>query len=121
MTNTTANAGGSSIAQQTLVLLAELEQVMQANQLWDAAAPEPQRLLSSQPFATDTLDFYQWVQFIMIPSLQQCVAEQKPLPNKIAVSPMAIEVWRGQLKTYRDVILALKAIDELLDGHHDRH
>lgn len=110
-----------SIVQQTLNLLAQLEADLQAANLWDKQTPKPAQLMSTQPFATDTLDFHQWVQFIMIPSLRQCVQQRKPLPTKIAVSPMAIEVWKGQLKEHRDIILTLKAIDELLDGHHERH
>ncbi|WP_157981229.1 YqcC family protein [Aliidiomarina iranensis] len=111
----------NSITQKTLDHLEDLEQHLKAQALWDEAMPEPSRLLSSQPFASDTLEFYQWIQFIMIPSLRQCVEQRKPLPNKIAVSPMAVEVWKGKLKEHRQIILALKAIDELLDGHHGRH
>lgn len=110
-----------SVTQKTLALLEELETQLKAQELWDDGMPEPARLMSTQPFASDTLEFYQWVQFIMIPSLRQCVEQQNPLPNKIAVSPMAVEVWKGKLKEHRQVILVLKAIDELLDGHHGRH
>lgn len=110
-----------SVAQQTLDLLEELEVQLKSQNLWDHKIPEPSRLMSTQPFASDTLEFYQWIQFIMIPSLRQCVEQQNPLPNKIAVSPMAIEVWKGNLKEHRHIILVLKSIDELLDGHHGRH
>ncbi|EGN75644.1 hypothetical protein A28LD_0689 [Idiomarina sp. A28L] len=103
------------------MLLEELETHLKAQKLWDDSMPEPSRLMSTQPFASDTLEFHQWVQFIMIPSLRQCVEQQNPLPNKIAVSPMAVEMWKGRLKEHRQVILVLKAIDELLDGHHGRH
>ncbi|RUO38197.1 hypothetical protein CWE13_00665 [Aliidiomarina shirensis] len=110
-----------SVAQETLALLEALEAELKAQQLWDDTMPEPSRLMSTQPFASDTLEFYQWLQFIMIPSLRQCVEQRKPLPNKIAVSPMAVEVWKGKLKEHRQIILVLKTIDELLDGHHGRH
>lgn len=123
MANSSANkpVAAKSIAQQTLTLLAQLEADLQTAELWQKQMPKPAQLMSSQPFATDTLDFHQWVQFIMIPSLRQCVQQRKPLPTKIAVSPMALEVWKGQLKAHREIILTLKAIDELLDGHHERH
>jgi len=110
-----------SIAQQTLVILDSLEDELKSLELWQSEPPAPSALQSSQPFAGDTLDFHQWLQFVLIPTLQTMIEQRQALPNAIAISPMAIEVWRGSLRDYRQVILQLKALDELLDGHHARH
>lgn len=110
-----------SIAAQALEILEQLEVELKAAQLWQAQPPSLQALQSTAPFASDTLDFHQWLQFILIPTLNQLVEQRAALPNAIAISPMAIEVWRGQLREHRQIILQLKALDELLDGHHARH
>ncbi|WP_194755842.1 YqcC family protein [Aliidiomarina indica] len=116
-----AQSTSGSLAEQTAHLLNELEAALKDQELWDAHRPAPEKLQSTTPFASDTLDFYQWLQFIMIPTLRQRIEQREALPNKIAVHPMAIEVWRGQLREHKHIILSLKAIDSLLDGHHDRH
>lgn len=110
-----------SVAERTLKLLTELEHSLKEHSLWDATPPSPRALQSTLPFATDTLEFYQWLQFIMIPALRQRIQTKQSLPNAISVHPMAIEVWRGQLREYKTIILTLKEIDTLLDGHHGRH
>ncbi|TRW49565.1 YqcC family protein [Aliidiomarina halalkaliphila] len=110
-----------SVSKQTMHLLQELKASLQARSLWDTQRPPLEKLQSTTPFASDTLAFYQWLQFIMIPTLQQRIEQRQPLPNSIAVHPMAIEVWRGQLREHKEIILLLKALDNLLDGHNDRH
>ncbi|MCL4408963.1 MAG: YqcC family protein [Gammaproteobacteria bacterium] len=110
-----------SIAAQTLDILEQLEAELKAAKLWQAKPPSVQALQSSAPFASDTLDFHQWLQFILIPTLNNLIDQRAALPNAIAISPMAVEVWRGQLREHRQIILQLKALDELLDGHHARH
>lgn len=114
-------ASSGSVVQQTAQLLQDLEASLKARSLWDSRWPPLDKLQSTIPFASDTLEFYQWLQFIMIPTLQQRIDQRQPLPNKIAVHPMAIEVWRGQLREHKEIILVLKALDQLLDGHHERN
>lgn len=114
-------ASSDSVVQQTAQLLQDLEASLKARSLWDSSWPSVDKLQSTIPFASDTLEFYQWLQFIMIPTLQQRIDQRQPLPNKIAVHPMAIEVWRGQLREHKEIILVLKALDQLLDGHHERN
>lgn len=108
-----------SVAEHTLQLLEQLEGSLKQNALWMPTAPSPAALQSKLPFATDTLEFHQWLQFIMIPNLRQRIALEQPLPNKISVYPMAVEVWRGKLREHHAILLTLKNLDKLLDGHHE--
>ena len=102
--------------QQLLELLRALRDEMQQAQLWDAQAPSQKALRSKQPFAYDTLEFYQWLQFIFIPTLKEQLDKKKPLPTRLEISPMAEEAWRGDWKNTRQVILVLRKIDEMFNS-----
>lgn len=97
-------------------LLIDLQQELRQLDLWQQESPPMNALRSTQPFAVDTLDFHQWLQFIMIPRLQAIVVERGPLPSSMAVSPMAVQVYKGQLKTYRNLISCLRDIDTVVSG-----
>lgn len=101
---------------QTDRLLTAVETELQALELWEESPPASHKLQSTEPFATDTLAFHQWLQFIMIPGLKHRVKQQQHLPTQIAVSPMAIQVYRGELRRHRQLIQRLKELDILLSG-----
>ncbi|RTE86988.1 MULTISPECIES: YqcC family protein [Gammaproteobacteria] len=103
----------SDFKQQLSALIRELRDEMQGAELWDSKAPSQKALKSTQPFAYDTLEFYQWLQFIFIPNMKERIDKKKPLPNRLEVSPMAEEAWRGNWKERRQVILVLRKIDEM--------
>lgn len=103
--------------QQVQDLLEQLEAELKAVNLWQQQSPAPEALLSNQPFAVDTLDFHQWIQFIMIPRMQWLIAQRQPLPAQMAVSPMAVQVYKGQLKEHRQVIACLREIDTVVTGN----
>lgn len=102
--------------QQVQRLLIDLQLELRQLDLWQQDSPPVSALRSTQPFAVDTLEFHQWLQFIMIPRLQAIVIERGPLPANMAVSPMAAQVYKGQLKTYRKLISCLRELDAKVSG-----
>ena len=64
----------------------------------------------------DTLDFHQWLQFILLVRLRQMLALQMPLPQQIALYPMATEVYNQSLQTYAQLLECLAELDEALPG-----
>lgn len=100
-------------AEQTAQLLKQIREQLQAHGLWDAEPPSAQALQSTQPFAVDTLDFHQWLQFIMIPEFEHRLAHDIPLPHGFSISPMAEEAWRGKWAERRELILLLRQFDTL--------
>lgn len=102
--------------QQVHQLLIQLQRELRIVNLWQQDAPSAQALSSVEPFAVDTLEFHQWLQFIMLPRMQAIVAQQLPLPENMAVSPMAEHVYRGQLQKYRSLIACLRELDVLVTG-----
>lgn len=109
---------GQSIQLQTQTLLKELALGMRQNSLWAEQPLQPEALLSIAPFACDTMSFEQWLQFVYIPKLQELVDQQRPLPNKIAVLPMAEEVFKNN-GNVAVVMSILGQLDNLLasQGH----
>lgn len=102
--------------QQVNQNLQALRDALQKLSKWQSVPPPAQALRSTQPFAVDTLDFHQWLQFIMIPRMQALVDERQPLPASIAISPMAVQVYKGDLKRHRELIAILRELDKVLSG-----
>ena len=100
-------------AKKTSQLLAKLREQLQETNLWEETPPAPEQLKSTEPFAVDTLEFHQWLQFIMIPEFEHRIQNRIDLPRGFAVSPMAEESWRGKWGERREIILTLRALDEL--------
>lgn len=97
--------------------LFELERELRALDLWESRKPTPEALASTQPFAVDTLEFYQWLQFIFIPRLFRLVEYRAPLPASCRVAPMAEEFFRPREEEGREVIRLLERIDRLITDH----
>lgn len=95
-------------------LLISLERALRAQRRWGRNSPGEDALQSTQPFAFDTLDFDQWLQWVFVPKLHHLLAEQLPLPQRCAVRPMAEEVYDPVDPAARRLITIIAEIDDLL-------
>ena len=71
---------------------------------------------STQPFAIDTLEFYQWLQFIFLPTMYQLLEDGQDLPTECAIAPMAEEFFRGTELPSLQLELTLARVDKILTG-----
>lgn len=95
-------------------ILIDIEKKLHELQLWDEVEPSAEALASVQPFAVDTLNFPQWLQFIFIPRMFYLLETQKPLPSNCGIAPMA-EQYFSVLALYSAPLIAhLQRIDDLL-------
>jgi len=94
--------------------LFELEGELRALALWQSQKPSAQALASREPFAVDTLEFYQWLQFVFIPRLEQVAQGRAPVPQNCGVAPMAEEFFRAREEDAAALIQVLAAIDDLI-------
>tara|TARA_B100001094_G_scaffold192495_1_gene186352 strand:- start:4180 stop:4491 length:312 start_codon:yes stop_codon:yes gene_type:complete len=78
-------------------ILLDIESELKALKLWQEEEIDPQLLRSAEPFCCDTLNFEQWLQFILIPKMHALLTQQQPLPKKALIAPMAEHVWQNQL------------------------
>lgn len=98
-------------------LLASLEAEMRAQGRWDRHPPSAEALCSTEPFAVDTLNFDQWLQWILLPRLSELLMRQLPLPADCAIRPMAEEVYDGDDPAATRLVVIIGEIDALLTGH----
>ena len=95
-------------------ILIDIEKELRELRLWEFESPSEEALLSTQPFAIDTLNFPQWLQFIFIPRLYFMVEQRSPLPDVSGVKPMAEEYFFVLNLNSANLIAHLDRIDNLL-------
>ncbi|WP_269619581.1 YqcC family protein [Zhongshania aquatica] len=101
-------------------ILIDIEAELRRIGCWDAKSPPPNALRSEQPFSIDTLNFAQWLQFILIPRMGFLIDQQEVLPSASGIAPMAEEYFSGLGLPAANLIATLQAMDALLgsDGNH---
>ena len=98
-------------------LLVKIEAEMRAWSLWSATPPADSALQSVQPFCIDTLSFWEWVQWIMVPRFRQMIDLGQPLPQNSDMTPIASEaVVSSGIKSSK-LIDYFTALDQLLTRH----
>ena len=73
----------SAIAAQLIDLEAALRQL----DLWSDESPSQEALSSEQPFAMDSLEFEEWLQFIFLPTLYEVLASGGALQSGARLRP----------------------------------
>lgn len=99
-----------------LSILDELELTLQRLQLWQQEPPSQEALASRMPFCLDTLEFHQWLQFVLLVRFRQMIADGVMLPTQIALYPMASEVYKEALLERQSLLEVLAMLDEALTG-----
>lgn len=96
------------------VTLAVIERELRRLDAWESIMPTPERLASEVPFAHDTLEFTQWVQWIFLPRFRAVLEGGHPLPTSCAITPVAedaVEKLAGDTDALLD---AIREIDRLV-------
>ena len=102
--------------QRVSQILEQLELELKRLDLWQESAPAAEALASTLPFCVDTLEFHQWLQFVLLLRLRQILLLQMPLPTQIAIYPMATEVYKQSRPHHEQLIACLAELDEALTG-----
>ena len=96
-------------------LLIDLEAQLRELNLWEQQRPTAQALASTQPFAVDTLNFTQWLQFVFIERMRFVLERNLELPTACQIEPMAQEYFKALNYADGDLLNSLSAIDRLLN------
>jgi uncharacterized protein YqcC (DUF446 family) len=96
-------------------LLLDLEAALRNAGLWEAQAPAPAALASTQPFCIDTLDFTQWLQFVFLPRIRELLDNQLPLPDRCAIAAMAEMDFSARARRCDTLVAVLRRIDALIE------
>lgn len=92
------------------LLLKQLEDMLRRAELWDKHQPSTTALASQQPFALDTLEPQQWLQWIFIPLMKMKI-ETNQIPRNCVISPYFEQVWQNDDSKNR-LIALLQQIDK---------
>ena len=99
--------------QQTRLYLQHLQHTMERLALWQSVPPENAAFLSEQPFALDTMNPTEWLQWIFIPRMHALVESQAPLPRHIAISPYLEEALKEE-DYLAELLIPIMEIEKLL-------
>ncbi|MGF1773937.1 YqcC family protein [Vibrio wakamikoensis] len=93
------------------LLLVELKQQLKKHSLWQLNAPNIVALSSQQPFAVDTLEPQEWLQWIFIARMESLIEAGGDTPKGFEITPYFEEVWKRRPEL-AEVLMVLKQIDE---------
>jgi len=96
-------------------LLAAIEAELKQTSLWNDLKPSADALASTTPFCLDTMPFSDWLQFVFLVKMKQLVVMQMPLPENIAIHPMAEEAFKPVVADTRELLALILAFDQLLN------
>lgn len=92
----------------------DLEAALRQLGLWQEHAPPSEALTSTQPFAVDTLDFHQWLQFMFLPGLRTVITQDLIMPAVCSVLPMAEETLKDNPLPVSELLATLATLDALV-------
>lgn len=96
--------------------LLRLEAALGEQGIWQSVAPEIGAFDSTQPFCMDTLEPFEWLQWVLIPRMHALLDSGQPLPQAFAIAPY-YEIALDAGHPARDVILLqLQQLDALFAG-----
>lgn len=95
-------------------ILLRLEAELRRLGLWQQKPPSAEALASELPFCCDTLDFHQWLQFVLIERMKTLIEAGQPLPTQSGIAPLAEEWFAGTDTDSRQLIGLLEEFDNLL-------
>lgn len=92
-------------------ILNELEQQMRHLEVWQNTRPTDEALASSEPFAIDTLQPEQWLQWIFIVKIRQMIERKQALPQGFEMAPYFSEVWKER-QDMQSMLMLIESIDK---------
>lgn len=100
---------------QTKRHLDELQQTMQRLNLWKTIPPAQEAFLSEEPFALDTMEPEEWLQWVFIPRMHALLESGAELPSQVAISPYIEEALK-EFDDLADLLAPLVALETLLQN-----
>ena len=90
----------------------ELETALKRLHRWDEMSLPPEKFEDMGAFGANTMTFEQWLQFVLIPRIQEIIADKGEFPTGSMLAPYAIRVLDGDPDGYElhDILYALDAL-----------
>lgn len=98
---------------QVKQLLNEIELEMQRIALWQSLPPPAEAFLSEQPFAIDTMQSHQWLQWIFLPRMRAVIETSNDIPRNFALYPYFEESLK-EADNASNLLRLIKTLDQLV-------
>jgi uncharacterized protein YqcC (DUF446 family) len=96
----------------------KIEQELRHRGAWKDEPPPEAAFQSTRAFYGDTMSFYQWLQFVLLPRIRQVVAERGSFPPQSRVGAYAVRELDG-CNDASELITLLSSFDHFIEtGRH---
>lgn len=92
--------------------LVMIKEEMQHIELWQNRPPPIDAFSSEQPFAVDTMQAHEWLQWVFMPRMQALIEAKTVLPRGFALSPYFEEALKEQTDSVK-LLTLIKQLDEI--------
>ena len=95
--------------------LSNIEIELKRLKLWSDGKNRPvdEAFLSTTPFFMDSMEFHQWLEFVLIPRFYTLIKNGEALPSGVKIHPYAQEIYRGKWQEYKHLIQKIIEFDKL--------
>lgn len=103
--------------EQVVLSLSNIKTELDKLGLWSNGRNRPNEIafLSGMPFCMNTMEFHQWIEFVLYPRMMEIVNSDNPLPERVLIHTYAQEIYRGRWQEYKDLIKTLMEFDKIFD------
>lgn len=100
-------------------ILNEIEQELKELGRWGGQEKRPagKAFESTVPFFLDTMEFHQWLEYVLVAKFRALISLNKPLPSGMLIHTAAQEVYRGSWQQNIKLIALLKSLDDEINRH----
>ena len=95
--------------------LQQIEAEMKRLGLWRHLPPPPEAFDNDTPFHADSMDYDSWLQWVLVARFHALLDANAPLPGSCAITPMAEQVWQGDLSERHHLLALLADLDALFE------
>jgi uncharacterized protein YqcC (DUF446 family) len=99
---------------QLALLVDAIEQEMRLIALWSEETPPITAMASRTPFCYDTLKFWQWLQWILVPRIRLILAEGAALPSTSDIAPLAEVEFRRLSQDSSRLLELIRKFDRMI-------
>jgi uncharacterized protein YqcC (DUF446 family) len=96
--------------------LQQIEAEMKRLGLWRHLPPPPDAFDNDTPFHADSMDFDNWLQWVLIARFHALLDAEASLPTRCAIAPMAEQVWQEGSGERRHLLALLADFDALFEA-----
>lgn len=92
-------------------ILSEMETELRNLGLWEVPEPATEAFQSESPFFLDTMDFSEWLHYVLIRRLREVMADSGNLPEKVRIFPYAYEYYNEDRSRYLGLLRSIHRLD----------